>query len=291
MPISARKTAGIIRNILPQKVVTHRPRPVVVGSREELLNRRVQTSRWERTKWALMRSQRGRKHLRTYFPSVYAQAVYQQLKPGEIKSSRSRQVRVEKELGSLSPQIHEAIMSRSIPKIARPNFRIGQKKVYLPNIVVTLQRNKKLEPYHAVFEVPLNLSKLDMRDYLWHVYGVKIYGIQSSVLPGILRRPYKYKGQPRIYHGPMKRTKARKKMIVRLAEPFTYPPELNEEELQPYAHFSAMLMIGLGRRGPTRPGESRLCNIELGIMASYQIHILCTIYITNGARSLCSLCN
>lgn len=110
-------------------------------------------------------------------------------------------------------------------------FPLGRKKVYLPNFVITLKRNPKLEPYHAVFEVPLNLSKLDLRDYLWHLYGVKTLSIRSSVLPGVLRRKYKVPDQPRRV-GPVRRTKARKKMIVQLAKPFRYPAELNKEELE-----------------------------------------------------------
>lgn len=110
-------------------------------------------------------------------------------------------------------------------------FPLGRKKVYLPNFVITLKRNPKLEPYYAVFEVPLSLSKLDLRDYLWHLYGVKTLSIRSSVLPGVLRRMYKVPDQPRRI-GPVRRTKARKKMIVQLAKSFRYPEELNKEELE-----------------------------------------------------------
>jgi len=49
------------------------------------------------------------------------------------------------------------------------------------------------------------------------------------VLPGVLRRKYKVPNQP-VRTGPMRRTKARKKMIVQLAKPFRFPrPLLNGE--------------------------------------------------------------
>ena len=111
-----------------------------------------------------------------------------------------------------------------------PPFPLGSKKVYLPNIVITLKRNTKLEPRHAVFEVPLNLSKIDLRDYLWHLYNVKVLSVRSSVLPGVLRKKYKVRDQP-VRTGPVRRTRARKKMIVQLAKPFRFPRPLLTGEL------------------------------------------------------------
>jgi ribosomal protein L23 len=111
-----------------------------------------------------------------------------------------------------------------------PPFPLGSKKVYLPNIVITLKRNTKLEPRHAVFEVPLNLSKIDLRDYLWHLYNVKVLSVRSSVLPGVLRKKYKVRDQP-VRTGPVRRTRAKKKMIVQLAKPFRFPRPLLTGEL------------------------------------------------------------
>ena len=138
------------------------------------------------------------------------------------KSAIQRLIKQKKTLprGTLPSQLH--------PRL--PPFPVGSKNVYLPNIVVILKRNAKLEPRHAVFEVPLNLSKLDLRDYLWHLYNVKVLSVRSMVMPGVLRRKYKVKDQP-VRTGPMRRTKARKKMIVQLAKPFRFPRPLNTSEL------------------------------------------------------------
>lgn len=229
MPVSARKAAGIIRNVLPKRIIQRRPPPIVLGSKEELVNRRLQIQKWETQKSKLLKTPQGRKYLAQHFPKSYQKALLAKRSPDVIKQPH---VRVDKNLGELFPRIHKRIMDRTIPEIQRVlPFKIGMKKVYLPNIVITLKRNTKLEPNHAVFEVPLNLSKLDLRDYLWHLYGVKTISIRSSVLPGRLRRKHKIEDANRRI-GPVVRTKARKKMIVQLAKPFRYPRELHKKELQ-----------------------------------------------------------
>lgn len=232
MPISARKLAGITRNVLPKKVIERPPKPIVLGSREELINRRAQIRKWEYAKSQLFRTPEGKKYLSKHFPKSYQKLILAQQSPGTAKTARQTPVNVKKELGQLYPRVHGQIMKRAIPHLPElPPFPLGKKTVYLPNIVITLKRNPRLEPYHAVFEVPLNLSKLDLRDYLWHLYGVKTLSIQSQVLPGRLRRLYKVRDLP-ARRGPMKRTRARKKMIVRLAKPFRYPRELTKGELR-----------------------------------------------------------
>ena len=67
--------------------------------------------------------------------------------------------------------------------------------------------------------------------------------MRSSVLPGVLQRKYKVPDQP-VRKGPMRRTKARKKMIVQLAKPFRFPrPLLNGELNRGYA-FSRGVNVG-----------------------------------------------
>ena len=173
--------------------------------------------------------------------SSQKELVNRQIKPStsEPTQSTSSPIRtpehfpngVPQSKGALLQEHYRRLGSETSPLPELAPFPLGRKKVYLPNFVITLKRNPKLEPYHAVFEVPLNLSKLDVRDYLWHLYGVKTLSIRSSVLPGVLRRKYKVPNQPRRI-GPVRRTKARKKMIVQLAKPFRYPAELNKEELE-----------------------------------------------------------
>jgi hypothetical protein len=207
--------------------------------------------------------------------------------PDVVKTARSTPVQIKEELKSLFPGIHRRIMKQSTPQIPRaPNFTVGRKKVYLPNIVISLRRNTKLEPFHAVFDVPLNLSKLDLRDYLWHLYGVKSISIRSSVLPGILQRKYKVPDQARRI-GPMRRTKARKKMIVQLAKPFRYPRELTKGELKEYVVGCIWLMVGFPRIGTIklRNGESGdSCDASWVLRT---IRIPCTMYTTNGVRIAC----
>src|SRR5690606_17179737 len=100
-------------------------------------------------------------------------------------------------------------------------MRFGTKKVYLcvnqlsqfirnsertnilprPNHVITLLRNKHLPPTHAQFHVPLTFNKLDLKDYLFHLYNVEVRSVRSWVIaknrsrrdPTTLnRRPDKY---------------------------------------------------------------------------------------------------
>jgi large subunit ribosomal protein L23 len=40
-------------------------------------------------------------------------------------------------------------------------------------------RTPGLSPYHARFLVPLDFSKYDLRDYLYHAYNVKSFNIRS----------------------------------------------------------------------------------------------------------------
>ena len=243
MPVSARKAAGIIRNVLPKRVLERPPKPIILGSHEELVNRRAQIRKWEQTKSQLFKTSQGRQYLSRHFPKSYQKLVIAQHSPDSVKTARAVPVNIQKELGQLYPSFHRRIMNQKTPRLPQlPPFPLGRKKVYLPNIVVTLKRNPRLEPYHAVFEVPLNLSKLDLRDYLWNLYGVKSLSIRSQVLPGRLRRIHKVPDLPRRI-GPMKRTRARKKMIVHLAKPFRYPRELTKGELREYIPSWSSLIV------------------------------------------------
>ena len=249
MPISARKAAGIIRNVLPKRVIERPPRPAIVGSREELIHRRIQIRIWEAKKAQLMKTKQGRQYLARHFPASFQKALLAKQSPGSIKSPRSAYVRRPTGLNQLHPMFHSRIMRHMTPKLpAVPPFPVGKKKVYLPNIIVTLKRNPKFEPYYAVFEVPLNISKLDLRDYLWHLYDVKVLSVRSLVLPGQLRRKHKVEDRP-VRLGPMIRTRARKKMIVQLAKPFQYPPLLSSKELNEQFAFSfKSMLIAVSRR-------------------------------------------
>ncbi|KJY01312.1 hypothetical protein TI39_contig297g00023 [Zymoseptoria brevis] len=106
--------------------------------------------------------------------------------------------------------------------MALPSFKVGLKELYLPDIRVTLLRSKH-GPNHAHFRVPLFFSKLDLRDYLWHVYKVEIFSVQSYVKQQRVRsgRESDRRPAPRRWHRP----KAHKHMTVQLAKPFVWPEE------------------------------------------------------------------
>lgn len=90
-----------------------------------------------------------------------------------------------------------------------------------PNFVLTLLRTPEHGPKFASFIVPLNLNKLDLRDYLFNAYGVRVQGVRSFIQqqkitqdkPGA-KRP----AQRRHY-----RPRAIKKMMVELERPFAWP--------------------------------------------------------------------
>ncbi|CAI6238882.1 unnamed protein product [Periconia digitata] len=66
-------------------------------------------------------------------------------------------------------------------KVAKKIVAFGNKQVFLPKFTIALVRTPLLSPYHARFKVPLNFSKYDLRDYLYHAYSVKTFNIRSFV--------------------------------------------------------------------------------------------------------------
>lgn len=108
----------------------------------------------------------------------------------------------------------------------QPHFRVGQKKVYLPKARVCLLRpNAKHTPYQAKFLVPRNFNKMDLRDYLWHVYGLRALNVTVQLLHAKFQRgPLDYAR----YRGPQF-----KKMTIDMEEPFVWPP-LPQETVEHY---------------------------------------------------------
>lgn len=86
---------------------------------------------------------------------------------------------------------------------------------------VNLRRTDNLSPRFAKFHVPLWFSKLDLRDYLYHVYDVRILGVRSYVKVQPIKRgtdDVSYPKPKRWYRPP-----AQKFMTVQLEEPFVWP--------------------------------------------------------------------
>lgn len=90
-----------------------------------------------------------------------------------------------------------------------------------PNVPITLLRSS-YGPQFAKFRVPLYFSKLDLRDYLWHVYKVEIIAVRSYLKQQRVRAENNG-GKPaaRRWHRPQ----AHKHMTVQLVRPFVWPEE------------------------------------------------------------------
>ena len=85
-----------------------------------------------------------------------------------------------------------------------------------PKFTVALVRTPKFSPYHARFLVPLDFSKYDLRDYLYHAYNVKCFNIRSYVKQMPVRDT---REQPRHWFRP----DSKKYMTVELEKPFVWP--------------------------------------------------------------------
>lgn len=71
--------------------------------------------------------------------------------------------------------------------------------------------------------MPLHFNKLDLRDYLYHLYGVEVLKVRSWLIQQPPRRVYLGPmGSQRSYGGTT-RPPPEKRMIVELVKPFTFP--------------------------------------------------------------------
>ncbi|KAI5286146.1 hypothetical protein KEM52_002124 [Ascosphaera acerosa] len=95
-----------------------------------------------------------------------------------------------------------------------------RKQVYLPDFTVALVRTPFMPPRYATFQVPLEFNKLDLKDYLRNAYGVETLKIRSYVEQQKPTRELRFDLPG---HGPLRRPKSKKRMMVELAEPFVWP--------------------------------------------------------------------
>ncbi|KAL1607780.1 mitochondrial 54S ribosomal protein YmL41 [Paraconiothyrium brasiliense] len=109
--------------------------------------------------------------------------------------------------------------------VSKKIVAFGSKQVFLPKFTVALIRTPNLSPYHAKFRVPLNFSKYDLRDYLYHAYNVKVHSIRSLVKQLPVRDTVK---QPRHWFRP----ENEKYMTVEMEKPFVWPE--NPESWEPW---------------------------------------------------------
>jgi large subunit ribosomal protein L23 len=97
--------------------------------------------------------------------------------------------------------------------------------LHSPKFTISLIRTPSLSPYHARFLVPLNFSKYDLRDYLYHAYSVEIFNIRSFVKLGHVRDT---KDLPRHWF----REPSKKYMTVEMTKPFLWPED--PESFEPW---------------------------------------------------------
>ncbi|KAM3424651.1 hypothetical protein BST61_g6639 [Cercospora zeina] len=107
--------------------------------------------------------------------------------------------------------------------MALPPFRVGSKELFIPNVNIALLRTRNLPANNAKFHVPLWFSKLDLRDYLFHVYNVEIVSVRSHVKQSRVQagRSGLIRPQLKRWHRP----RAKKYMTVELVRPFVWPEE------------------------------------------------------------------
>ncbi|KAJ1938417.1 mitochondrial 54S ribosomal protein YmL41, partial [Linderina macrospora] len=89
--------------------------------------------------------------------------------------------------------------------------------VYFPNLVFKIIPDARLGKSQAAFRIPLNVNKLDVKDYLSHMYNVTVTDVRTAVLPG--------KWTVNRFTGQKERTARTKKAIVTIKEDFEYPKE------------------------------------------------------------------
>ncbi|SMN19636.1 similar to Saccharomyces cerevisiae YDR405W MRP20 Mitochondrial ribosomal protein of the large subunit [Maudiozyma saulgeensis] len=105
-----------------------------------------------------------------------------------------------------------------------PHFRVGEKEIYFPKArIILLRPNAKHTPYQAKFIVPKSFNKLDLRDYLFHLYGLRALNITTQLLHGRFVRMSAFSGR---FRGPQI-----KKMTIEMEQPFIWPEEPESSEV------------------------------------------------------------
>lgn len=132
-----------------------------------------------------------------------------------------------KESEIIPRNVAEKIVHRAKKGIeeGKEHFRVGEQKIFFPYArVILLKPYAKYTPYQAQFIVPRTFNKLDFRDYLYHIYGLRALSVRTIVTPGSWKRD-----TPAL---PRYRTPQIKKMIIEMEHPFIWPEE--PEDLSPW---------------------------------------------------------
>jgi large subunit ribosomal protein L23 len=136
-----------------------------------------------------------------------------------------------------------------------------------PNFHVTLHRTPNQPANFASFTVPLWFSKLDLRDYLFHAYNVRINGVRSYVkLQRVTQgKPFMVDGNAyaRPQYKRWHRPPSIKKMTVELERPFVWPEvpldmsDFNQKQVQNYNEETKAIQEKQGSLGDTMINEER----------------------------------
>lgn len=125
---------------------------------------------------------------------------------------------IPRKFGSQSDEIARRNYLRFQEEVAagEPSFKVGGNQIYFPSGRICLLRpNAKHTPYQAKFLVPKSMNKMDLRDYLWHIYGLRTVNITVQLLHAPFKRGLTDYARHR---GPQL-----KKMTVDMLEPFVWP--------------------------------------------------------------------
>jgi len=159
---------------------------------------------------------------------------------------------------------------RSLPVRCLLQLRIlitSTNRLHRPNFHITLHRTPKQPPNFASFTVPLWFSKLDLRDYLFHAYNVRIQGVRSYVKLQRVTQGKPFKVGTEDYSRPQykrwHRPPSIKKMTVELERPFVWPEPLedmskfNQEQVQDYNKETKEMQSRQAPTGDTVVNEER----------------------------------
>ncbi|KAK9712600.1 hypothetical protein K7432_007043 [Basidiobolus ranarum] len=103
----------------------------------------------------------------------------------------------------------------------------GNKQIFFPSVIYKVVRSN-LPPNQVAFRVPPKTNKLDIKDYLSHVYKIDVVNVRTVNYEG------KMKMDPRI--GRRVRDKDWKKTIVTMATDFEYPKKPNLDDFGKETH-------------------------------------------------------
>ena len=96
-------------------------------------------------------------------------------------------------------------------------------------------RTPSLPPTFAKFKVPYSFNKLDLRDYLFNVYGVRALSVRSFIkyMPVRQDKPDQLRPKPRRWFRP----RGKKYMTVEMDKPFVWPSPPTDFEMYVWIQF------------------------------------------------------